>query len=691
MTQSPHTSRRARWLAGLTGVHVPYLDLLPASETVRYANAAIAMLVSVASAGAGWAMVGSWSTGDLPPIPRSLLSVGAGLAAGVVVWSLDRDLISGDGNLAIRGTVGAVNALFVGEIVLLALFAPFVETQLNRDLDDSLDRALSAAEADYNTAIASIEATEAAAQPPVPDSLVADRQSVDDALRALHDAEQRLDDLNELRTAEVTGRVIVDGDGQPLTSGRAGDRGLATESLDRQIGDAQAVVDRAVAQLDAARANVAQGEAAYTNALGTTQSQTSRFNDDRLAAQTRRDQAIAAAQEARIAPVGLLDRLRVFHYAVWGDALLRWIVLAVHLSVFAAELSVVLWALTDRRRPIRLYRDLVHHLDQATTDALADIAAALVTDITRRATNRTGSTIAVASGPAVSAPLPTDESGLEPVHSPEPTGTAPVTPTPATTSHSPTAPGSTPVVDQVGPPPVTVTPTTVDAQQRLDEILQPRPVEISTLRATPIVEGGTESLRPKHIAVLAYLALHPSTGLAALRHVFWPDSASHSASANTLSTIRKILGHTKDGRPRLAAGRSPTLSSDVASDWARFVHLSGDPMPETATENDRLAFLVAAVNLVDGPPGTQADGSPANWEWLLDDSPSGTRKHLTAAIHATTDQLISLSRRTGHPELIDWATTKARLVGDYDPPPEPNTGDQVQPRPPAEARPLVKF
>ena len=66
MTQSPHTSRRARWLAGQTGVHVPYLDLLPASETVRYANAAIAMLVSVASAGAGWALVGSWSAGGLP-------------------------------------------------------------------------------------------------------------------------------------------------------------------------------------------------------------------------------------------------------------------------------------------------------------------------------------------------------------------------------------------------------------------------------------------------------------------------------------------------------------------------------------------------------------------------------------------------------------------------------------------------
>ena len=243
-----------------------------------------------------------------------------------MVWSLDRDLISGDGHLVIRGTVGAVNALFVGEIVLLALFAPFVETQLNRDLDDTLDQAVAAADANYTAAIAGIEADETAARPPVPDSLVADRQRVDDALGALHDAEQRLDELNELRTAEVTGRVVVDADGQPLTSGRAGDTGLATESLDRQITDAQAVVDRAVTQLDAARANVAEGEATYTGDLDAAQPRPADSTTIGSPPRPFVTKPSRPPKQPRMAPVGLLDRLRVFHHAAWGDALLRWIV-----------------------------------------------------------------------------------------------------------------------------------------------------------------------------------------------------------------------------------------------------------------------------------------------------------------------------------------------------------------------------
>lgn len=132
MSQSTHTSQRTRWLAGQAGVHIPYLNLLPASETVRYASAAVAMLVSVVSAAAGWALVGSWSAASMSLLPRIVVTVGAGLAAGIVVWSIDRELIAGDGHLGVRGVIGAVNALFVGEIVLLALFSPFVDEQLQQ-------------------------------------------------------------------------------------------------------------------------------------------------------------------------------------------------------------------------------------------------------------------------------------------------------------------------------------------------------------------------------------------------------------------------------------------------------------------------------------------------------------------------------------------------------------------------------
>ncbi len=333
MSQSTQTSRRSRWLAGQTGVHIPYLNLLPASETVRYASAAIAMLVSVLSAAAGWALVGSWSAAGVAVLPRVALALGAGLAAGVAVWSVDRELISGDGHLGVRGVIGAVNALFVGEIVLLALFSPFVEDQIQLRLTEEYDQAVLAAETDYDSAISAIGDSQSDSQPPVPESLIADRANAADALQAVRDLETQLAQLNELRTAEVTGRVVVGEDGQPLTTGRRGDSGLATESLDRQIADAEEALDRAVAQLDTTETRLSESETAYAAAVEQTATQSGRFNDDRLAAQTIRDNAIASAEEAHTAPVGLLGRIDVFHHAVWGDAVVAIAVLAVHMAL----------------------------------------------------------------------------------------------------------------------------------------------------------------------------------------------------------------------------------------------------------------------------------------------------------------------------------------------------------------------
>ena len=144
----------------------------------------------------------------------------------------------------------------------------------------------------------------------------------------------------------------------------------------------------------------------------------------------------------------------------------------------------------------------------------------------------------------------------------------------------------------------------------------------------------------------------------------------------------------QDAQPRLAPGPSPTLSTDVGSDWGRFVDLTSDLPHHSAADRDRLAYLTAALDLINGPPGMEAHGSPANWDWLVDPSSSGTRQHITAAVHAATDQLIQLARRTAHPELIDWATAKARLLGDYQPPPTSQVDDPGEP--PVGNRPLVR-
>lgn len=666
MSQSTHTSRRTRWLAGQAGVHIPYLNLLPASETVRYASAAVAMLVSVVSAAAGWALVGSWSAASLSLLPRIVVAGGAGLAAGIVVWSIDRELIAGEGHLGVRGVIGAVNALFVGEIVLLALFSPFVDEQLQQRRTEQYDQAVADAEAGYLTAISNIGDAESEARTPVPESLVADRAAAAEALTAVRDLEGQLAELNVLRTAEVTGRVVLDEDGQPLTSGRSGDSGLATDSVDRQISDAEQALDRAVAQLETAESRLASSEAAHTAEVERAGGQAGRFNDDRLAAQTSRDDAITEAEQVRSAPVDLLGRIDVFHHAVWSDAVLTIAVLAVHLAVLAAELSVVLWAINDRRRSIRLYPHLVAHINDATSDALPQIAQAVV-DQSLLGASRTPSSQVVSTVTAPPSSLAEEpgslsidlRGGVYPVEA----ARHAVHDTPAldaTPSMGPAALGS---ARNTATPPC------------IDDILRPHRIEVTLLGPSPSVTGCDEPLRPKHLAVLAYLALHRSADIESLRRTFWPGSPSASSSNNTISAIRKKLGDDSKGEPLLAGQRQGqlTLSAEVGSDWARLCRLTSE-LPADSPPAEQIPLLVAALNLVAGPPG--AAGSLDNWDWLRAEA---TGSGLVATgVRRVGDRLVVLARHLQRPDLVDWATAQANLVGDYDPPDE-NTVSHAPP------------
>ena len=190
---------------------------------------------------------------------------------------------------------------------------------------------------------------------------------------------------------------------------------------------------------------------------------------------------------------------------------------------------------------------------------------------------------------------------------------------------------------------------------------------MTLLSPAPTVVGCSEPLRPKRLAVLAYLALHRSADIDSVRRTFWPDSTSNSASNNTISAIRKNLGDGSNGEPLLGGQgqRHLILSPEVGSDWTRFCQLTGD-LPPDGPPDDQIAFLVAALNLVGGPPGANAEGSADNWEWLRKES-SGAGLVATA-IRDAADQLILLARQVQHPDLVSWAVARAKLVGDYDPP-----------------------
>lgn len=641
--------RRTRWLAKQTGVHLPYLDLLPASETVRYADAAIAMFVSVLFTGAGWMLVGSLAVaGGSVSVRLVGAGIGGGAAAGVV-WVIDRELISGEGRLEIRSMVGAMNALFVGELVVLALFAPYVNRAVVETRARDYATAVAAALRDYDAAIAVINAEQAAAVPVRPDALVAADDEVSDAVSQVGEAEVRLAELVELRTAEVAGRVVVGDDGQALTSGQAGDQGLATESLDQEIGAADETLVRAVERLDDARRRRDDLEADHLADLDSTRGNTTRFDRDRQGAVEIRDAAVAAADAVRDAPGGLLERIHVFHASAWSDPVLVSAVVVVHLAIFAAEMSVVLWAVKDRRRPVRLYPQLVAEIDAASTSTLSDLAHALTAPLPSplRSSESGSRPTPPMDTPADRSPIAMAVSAVEAVD----------------LDHDLTRSAASEAVGFGGGP-------SVDSavRARLTEIMHPRPIEVAVLRARPSVSGLVEALPPKPVAVLAFLAFHREVPLGDLRSLFWPTSSSPSASSNTLWAIKKALGTDEAGQARLVNRNNLiTIGADVGSDWDRLNALGAlvDEL-DAASPEDRLAVGVAALDLVDGTPASRAAGDPGNWSWLTGDP--ATRNALTAAVRTTADWVIDLAHITGAPHMVAWVVSQARHVGPFDPP-----------------------
>ncbi len=673
MTLSPSAASRARWLARQTGVHLPYLDLLPASETVRYARAAIAMLVSVFSAFAGWALVGSWSAAGVPPLPRTGLAIAAGLAAAIVVWSVDRELISGDGHLGTRSVIGAVNALFVGEIVLLALFAPFVEDQIDNHRLQTHAAAVAEAQTTYDEAISQIDDAQSTARPNEPASLTQARDDRGAALSALSEAEDSLAFLKALRTAEVTGRVVVGDDGQQLTSGRPGDQGVATDSLDRQIAAAEEALARADAELEQAEERLQAAETSYSTEIAQSDSQATRFDSDRTTAQQERDAALIAADEARTAHVGLLRRIDLFHHGVWTDAVLAIAVIAVHIAVLAAELSVVMWAINDRRRGTRLYPELVEHIDERSVDALPELAQAIVDSSIARVTGVPTTPASAIDGSNLAATSLREEItgfdlALPPAHDD------------ATTDDS-RAPHSEPVHDAAlaatkPDAPDVPAPSSHDVKQYIDEVLRPKPIEVYLLRPTAVASGLGKTLRPKQLAVLAYLAVSRSIQTADVRSAFWPESRSNSASDNAISAIRRALGDARDGKPRLGSQERGqlTLSEEVGSDWARFVELVGAPAPHDEAIENQIAPLAAALRLIEGRPCSAPLGAGGNWSWIP--RLLASDGHLGATVRLAADQLIPLAMAAGRPDLASWAADQTRLViPSYEAPPHLTEGE----------------
>jgi hypothetical protein len=184
------------------------------------------------------------------------------------------------------------------------------------------------------------------------------------------------------------------------------------------------------------------------------------------------------------------------------------------------------------------------------------------------------------------------------------------------------------------------------------------PIEVSLMTPTPTVDGVSGKLRPKHLAVLAYLAVHRTVAVEEVRATFWPTSSSTSACSNTISLIRKHLGANESNEPHLGGqgqGRL-ILGSGVGSDWTRFEQLLAERSTCTAI-SDRIYVLVAALSQVAGTPAADPEGSADNWLWLEQAGPSG--HPLSDAIQDAAIDLVGLAEAAGLDDVERWARAKA--------------------------------
>ncbi|MCP4962601.1 MAG: hypothetical protein GY925_25450, partial [Actinomycetia bacterium] len=197
---------------------------------------------------------------------------------------------------------------------------------------------------------------------------------------------------------------------------------------------------------------------------------------------------------------------------------------------------------------------------------------------------------------------------------------------------------------------------------QIGEVMASKPIEVAVLKPTPVVEGTPERLTPKNVSVLAYLAFHRAVTSNALREAFWPSSVSRSTSDNAISLIRRNVGTTSAGVPRLnlAAEGRLVVSDEIGCDWTRFRLLveQAEIAKREHAISDEMTLLRAALELIDGPIASDADHK--NWLWLRDDPTVYSR--VETGIVDAAHRLGYLGCEQGLPDLAKWAADKGLVV-----------------------------
>ncbi len=153
----------------------------------------------------------------------------------------------------------------------------------------------------------------------------------------------------------------------------------------------------------------------------------------------------------------------------------------------------------------------------------------------------------------------------------------------------------------------------METLEAIERILTPTTVELSLLTENPRLLGV--DLQPKAESVTAYIAMHPGCATSRVRELFWDEDSSRSAD-NTITKIRKQLADA-GGEAALPRSTDTYTLLGVGCDWHRFTQLAEAAAKATSTI-DAAAYLDAALELVEGVPGMNAN--TALWGWFFEDS-----------------------------------------------------------------------
>ena len=166
------------------------------------------------------------------------------------------------------------------------------------------------------------------------------------------------------------------------------------------------------------------------------------------------------------------------------------------------------------------------------------------------------------------------------------------------------------------------------------------------------VVGATRSLKPKQVAVLAYIALHAPVAADRVEDAVWvtPTASRRKRLANTVSETRNILGAGNlpiavDGRYRIGPG----VVTDLDLFERRLEHAS------LQDELSAAATLRGALELVEGPVFTYRNVDRMSYVWVdVDNWISTWELKVTEVAEDLAQRYLAL----GDPEGAVWAARR---------------------------------